>query len=69
MPLTENEPVKDGFVKLMSKEKWNTYTASLKTEYDVLQLKSKRNAEIERFVRRRFCITEPFIRVFTAYYS
>lgn len=44
MPLTENEPVKDGFVKLMSKEKWNTYTASLKTEYDVLQLKSKLNA-------------------------
>lgn len=44
MPLTENEPVKDGFVKLMSKEKWNSYTASLKTEYDVLQLKSKLNA-------------------------
>lgn len=44
MPLTENEPVEDGFVKLMSKEKWNTYTASLKTEYDVLQLKSKLNA-------------------------
>lgn len=44
MPLTENEPVKDGFVKLMSKEKWNTYTTSLKTEYDVLQLKSKLNA-------------------------
>ena len=44
MPLTENEPVKDGFVKLMSKEKWNTYTASVKTEYDALRLKSKLNA-------------------------
>ena len=28
----------------MSKEKWNTHTAPVKTEYDVLQLKSKLNA-------------------------